>query len=83
VSQPAARQPKDLRIESAREEDVTLILSFVRELAEYERSSDKVVATLENLRESLFGERRVAEAVVAYVGEEPAGLALFFHNFST
>ena len=73
----------EIRIERASEKDVPLILSFVKELAEYERSSHEVVATLENLRESLFGERRVAEGVVAYVGEEPAGMALFFHNFST
>lgn len=72
-----------VRIEPATEEDVPLILSFVRELAEYERSAQEVVATLENLRESLFGEGRVAEGVVARVGGEPAGMALFFHNFST
>jgi GNAT superfamily N-acetyltransferase len=72
-----------LTIERAGPEDVPLILSFVRELAEYERSLDRVVATEENLRDAMFGERRVAEAVVARVGGEPAGVALFFHNFST
>lgn len=72
-----------LSIEPARREDVPLILALVRELAEYERSADKVVATEENLREALFGERRVAEAVVARLGGEPVGMALFFHNFST
>lgn len=72
-----------LRIEPARPEDVPLILTFVRELAEYERAAEKVVATEENLREALFGERHVAEAVIARVGDEPAGMALFFHNFST
>ncbi len=59
------------------------ILEFIRELAEYERLSHEVVATEEGLRDSLFGERPVAEVVVASVGEEPAGFALFFHNFST
>lgn len=73
----------DISIEPATEEDVLLILSFVRELAEYERSAHEVVATEENLRESLFGERRVAEGVIARVGGEPAGMALFFYNFST
>ena len=73
----------NLRIEKAGPEDVPLILSFVRELAEYERAVEKVCATEENLREAMFGEARVAEAVVARVGEEPAGVALFFHNFST
>ena len=72
-----------VRIEPATPEDVPLILAFVRELAEYERSADKVVADEESLRESLFGERSVAEGRIAYVGREPAGMALFFHNFST
>ena len=72
-----------VRIEPATPGDVPLILAFVRELAEYERSADKVVADEESLRESLFGERSVAEARIAYVGREPAGMALFFHNFST
>ena len=36
------------------------------------------------LRDALFGERRYAEVVIAEAGDgEPAGFALFFHNFST
>ena len=65
------------------EEDVPLILSFIRELAEYERLSHEVVASEEMLRESLFGERRVAEVLLGHLDDEPAGFALFFHNFST
>lgn len=64
-------------------EDTPLILSFIRELAEYEKLSHEVVATEEALRESLFGERPFAEVLLAFVGEDPAGFALFFHNFST
>ncbi len=63
--------------------DVSLILSFIRELAEYERLSHEVVATEEVLRASLFGERPAAEVVIGDYGDEPAGFALFFHNFST
>jgi len=68
---------------AATEDDVPLILSFIRELAEYERLSHEVVATEEALRNALFGERRVAEVVLGYLGDDPAGFALFFHNFST
>ena len=67
----------------ASEEDVPLILSFIRELAEYEKLSREVVATEEGLRESLFGERRYAEVLIAEHDGSPAGFALFFHNFST
>ena len=70
-------------IRAAVEGDVALILQLIKELAEYERLSHEVVATEETLREALFGERRVAEALIAQVGGEPAGFALFFHNFST
>jgi GNAT superfamily N-acetyltransferase len=62
---------------------VPLILSFIRELAEYERLSHEVVATEEALRDHLFGERPVAEVVIAESGGDPAGFALFFYSFST
>ena len=73
----------ETRIRGATEEDVPLILSFIRELAEYEKLSREVVATHETLRESLFGERRYAEVLIAEQDGTPAGFALFFHNFST
>lgn len=73
----------ELEIHPATEEDVPLLLRFVKELAEYENLSHEVSATEEVLKESLFGGRRVAEALLAYLGDEPVGFALFFHNFST
>lgn len=72
-----------LEIRAAVEDDVPLLLAFIKELAEYEKLSHEVSATEEILRDSLFGERRVAEALLAYTDDEPAGFALFFHNFST
>ncbi len=72
-----------LEIKSATVEDVPLILSFIRKLAEYEKMLDDVVATEDGLREVLFGERRYAETIIAYEHNEPVGFALFFHNFST
>ena len=72
-----------LRIEPAGEADVPLILGFIRELAEYERMLDKVVATEAGLREQLFGARPGAEVLIARWDGQPVGFALFFHNFST
>ena len=60
-----------------------MILSFVRKLAEYERLSSKVSADEEQLRKSLFGPHPAAEVAIAWLGEEPAGFAVYFHNFST
>jgi len=71
------------RVREASEEDVPLVLSLIRDLAEYEKLSHEVVATEEDLRESLFGERPFAEVLIAEHDGAPAGFALFFHNFST
>lgn len=72
-----------LVIRAAAESDVPLILSFVRELADYERLLHEVVATEERLRATLFGPRPAAEVVIAEVEGAPAGFALFFQNYST
>jgi GNAT superfamily N-acetyltransferase len=72
-----------MMIREAVEADIPLILTLIRALAVYERLEHKVVATEEVLRESLFGARRYAEALIAEEDGTPAGFALFFHNFST
>jgi GNAT superfamily N-acetyltransferase len=64
-------------------DDVPVILRCIRGLAEYERLADACVATEELLRESLFGESPVAQVVLAMSGDEPAGFALWFRNYST
>ena len=66
----------------AKKEDVSLILSFIKELAEYEKMSDQVVATEELLTEWIF-EKKKAEVIFAVEDGKEVGFALFFHNFST
>ena len=73
---PGAPPRIDLR--AARRADVPVILAFVRELAEYERLADAVVADAASFETALFGPRPDAE-----VDGEAAGFALFFHSFST
>lgn len=73
----------DIGIRAARPDDVPLILSLIRELAEYEKLSDEVVATEQHVAAALFGERPFAEVLIGSVGVEPVGFALFFHNYST
>ncbi len=75
-------QIPNVTIRFAKEEDTALILRFIEGLADYENMSDDVVATEETLRDSLF-RRKAAEVVIAEHNGEPAGFALFFHNFST
>jgi GNAT superfamily N-acetyltransferase len=74
----------DPLIREAVEFDVPLIASLIRELADYERLLHEVRLTEAGLRDALFGDRRYAEVAIAEVSQgEPAGFALFFHNFST
>ncbi len=73
----------ELEVRFAEEKDIPLILRFIKELADYEKCLDQVVATEEVLREGLFGTRRNAEVILAYWKNKPVGFALFFHNFST
>jgi GNAT superfamily N-acetyltransferase len=74
---------KSFQIRPATLDDVPTILSLIRDLAEYERAPNEVVATEEGLREVLFGARPAAEVVLALEGKMPVGFAVFFHNFST
>ncbi len=71
------------QIKQATVQDVPLILSFIKDLAEYEKLSHEVMATEESLRESLFGAKPFAEVVIGYLNDQPVAFALFFHNFST
>ena len=64
-------------------EDVPLILTMIRELADYEGLLPEVVATEAVLGEWLF-DRRGAEVLFALAPDgAEVGFALFFHNFST
>ena len=72
-----------MKIRSATEADLGTIEELIRALASYERMSDEVVMDASLLMKSLFGDRPYAEVLIAEVDGEPAGFALFFHNFST
>lgn len=63
--------------------DVPLILHFIRGLAEYERLGHECVATEAQLARTLFAARPSAEVLIASLDGEPAGFALYFHNYST
>ena len=73
----------DISLRAATVDDVPVVLRCIRGLAEYERLAHECMATEELLRESLFGESPAAQVVLAMVGDEPAGFALWFRNYST
>lgn len=73
----------EIQIRPAVAADASLILGFIQDLADYERLSHEVVATVQDLETHLFGEQPAAEVLIAEFEGEPAGFALFFANFST
>jgi GNAT superfamily N-acetyltransferase len=72
-----------IHVREAGIEDVPVIIRFIRDIAEFEKLSDEVVANEEVIAESLFGEKPAARVILAYVDGEPAGFAVYFFNFST
>jgi GNAT superfamily N-acetyltransferase len=75
--------PADLVIRYATAKDCAAILGFIKELAEYERLAHEVVADEAQLRTTLFGVRPAAEVLLAELGGEAVGFALFFQSYST
>ena len=73
----------DLSIRTAKPENVAQILFLLREFAEYENLSDYCEVTAKRLQIALFGETKVAEAIVAFDGETVVGYAIFFPHFAT
>lgn len=62
--------------------DIPLIFQFIRDLAEYEKLLDEVVADEATLEEWIFDQEK-AEVIFAMEKGKEIGFALFFHNFST
>jgi len=72
-----------LRIVTATERDVPLILEFIRELAAYERHLDRVEATEARIRDTLFGSNPAASVVFAFHKDKPVAFAVFYFTYST
>jgi GNAT superfamily N-acetyltransferase len=79
----AMRMPALFEVRPARREDLGAVLAMIRALAEYERLAHLCVAVETDLEAALFGPHPAAEVLIAQNGDEAAGFALFFHNFST
>jgi GNAT superfamily N-acetyltransferase len=73
----------NFEIRTTTEADIPVILSLIRELADYERAPEAVVTNEAGLREVLFGPQRSAEVLLALEEGKPVGFAVYFFNFST
>lgn len=72
----------NLVIREAKENDVRLLLNLIKEIAEYEKMSDEVIATEETLMESIFKNNR-ANALILEFDNKEIGYCIYFYNFST
>lgn len=72
-----------LRIESASETDIPLLLTFIKELAAYEQLLEHVKVNEERLRQALFGNTARAHAVIAYLDDLPVAFAIYFFTLTT
>jgi GNAT superfamily N-acetyltransferase len=75
--------PAGLRIALATAADAELVSALVHELADFEHLSSACTITAAAVREHLLGPRRSADALIAWLGHEPAGFAVYYRTFST
>ena len=72
----------DFIIRECTHEDMGLVLSFIKELAVYEKMIDEVVVTEDLLYDQLLV-KKLSACVLAFEDNVPVGFALYFFNFST
>ena len=75
--------PAKFDIRPATPADCVVVHTMIAALAEFEQLTHLCVASVDDLASALFGPRPAAEVLVAWSGDEAAGFALFFHNYST
>ena len=74
---------KNIELKKVEEADLPLLLWFIKRIAEYEKLSHEVTATVDTLKDSFFGSRANAEAYIGYLAGEPVAYAIYFYNFSS
>lgn len=72
-----------LVIREAVREDAPQILEFIKDLADYEKMSDEVVATVSDIEQTVFAEQPKAHCLIAEWEGQSAGFALYFYSYST
>ena len=83
MTQTSPRQNEKLNLRPATPADVPQILTFIRDLATYEREPDAVQATEADLLRDGFGPTKRFDCIIAEIDTTPAGFALYFYNYST
>jgi GNAT superfamily N-acetyltransferase len=77
------KENANIMVRPARAEDSRLVLDFIQQLARYEKLEHHCIATVEQIRETLFGPNAKAESLLAFQEGQPAGFAVYFYSYST
>ena len=72
-----------IKVREAAVDDAELILHFIVELAIYEKAEHEVLATVADVRNSIFGASSIAHALICERDDKPIGFAVYFYNYST
>lgn len=72
-----------LSIRPATTDDCDTILSFIRELAIYEKAEHEVKASVDDIQNSLFCDEPRVFGLIAELNGKPIGFAIYFYNYST
>ncbi|MCO4800211.1 MAG: GNAT family N-acetyltransferase [Colwelliaceae bacterium] len=73
----------NLEIRTATSNDAEIILYFIRELAIYEKAEHEVLATIETIQSSMFGNRGGVHGLICELDGKPIGFSVYFYNYST
>jgi len=73
----------EIKIRQALKDDIPVMLSLIRELAEFEHGLDEVTMTEEELLEDGFGENPLYECILAEMEDKVVGAAFYFYTYST
>jgi len=73
----------NITIRRATQNDSTIILQFIKELAAYEKAPNAVKANIEDIEKSIFGDSSTVRALICSTGGKPIGFAVYFFNYST
>ncbi len=73
----------EINIRNGKKSDLPSILNLIKELAEYEKSLDKVLITIKDLENDGFGKNPLYWTIVAEVNKEIIGMAFYYIRYST
>ncbi len=74
-------ESKSIELRWGVQDDMPIVLSFIQQLAEFEREPDAVVVTVEDLKRDHQAQK--FEVFIAEEGNTIIGIALFYERYST